>query len=81
MKRKNVVYDIRSIENAKKTLENITHIPSAIWERYIGKKEEYGYTWEEDFVKHIIELHGNIQSSYKDWIFIYSHITTSVVYH
>lgn len=72
---KKMVYDIRTTEYAQRTLTNLTNIPVSVWEKYLGRENEYQFT--DDLVAEVINKHGNLPSSYKDFEFIYFHITTS----
>ncbi|MEG1725894.1 MAG: hypothetical protein RR313_10920 [Anaerovoracaceae bacterium] len=71
----NLLYDIRTTENAQQTLLNLTGVPLATWEQYLGRVREYEYT--EYLVADVIENHGRMPHNYKDWFFIYFHVTTS----
>jgi len=71
----NMIYDIRTTENAQRTLTNLTGVPISVWERYLDRKLEYKYI--EDLLADVIHTHGYLPRSYKDFEFVYFHITTS----
>lgn len=71
----NMIYDIRTTENAQKTLVNLTGVSIPIWEQFISREREYEYT--EDLVYDVIKSYGNLPSNYRDFKFVYAHITTS----
>lgn len=70
-----MIYDIRTSELALQTLVNITNVPVDIWEKYLGKERDYQYV--EDLVADVINKHGHLPTNYRDFEFIYFHITTS----
>lgn len=69
------IYDIRTTEAATYTLCNLTGVPVEVWEKYIGCEREYRYT--ENLVEHVIDTYGMWPSNYKEFDFIYFHVTTS----
>jgi len=71
----NMIYDIRTIEYAQQTLTNLTDIPIAVWEKYLGHELEYKYT--DDLVAEVINSNGFLPRNYKDFEFVYFHVTTS----
>lgn len=71
----NMIYDIRTTEYAQQTLVNLSGVPISIWEHYVGHEDEYRYI--DDLVEHVINCHGHLPSDYRDFEFIYFHITTS----
>ena len=68
-------YDIRTIKHAQQTLSNLTGIPISVWEKH--RSEESQFDYPDDFVEDMIKRYGKILSSYKDFEFIYFHVTTS----
>lgn len=70
-----MIYDIRTSENAKKTLVNLTGVPLSIWNQYVGHEREFDYT--DDLVETVIAKHGKLPQTYRAFNFIYFHITTS----
>lgn len=72
---KKLQYDIRTSKHAQKTLSSLTSIPITVWKQYLYKERQFDYP--EDFVEDMIERYGKIPSSYKDFEFIYFHVTTS----
>ena len=72
---KKMIYDIRSSKVALQTLVRLTNVPANIWEQYLGKERDYRYT--EDLVEEVINKHGHLPANYRDFEFIYFHITTS----
>lgn len=72
---KKMVYDIRTTGYAQRTLSNLTRVPISIWEQYLSREREYQYT--DDLVAEVIKKHGNLPRNYRDFDFIYFHITTS----
>lgn len=71
----NMIYDIRTTEYAQQTLTNLTGVPIPVWEQYLGHESEYEYT--DYLVADVINSHGNLPHSYRDFEFIYFHVTTS----
>lgn len=69
------IYDIRSSENALKTLTSLSGVPLNIWEKYIGHESEYEYM--DDLVEEIVTSFGVLPLCYKDFEFNYLHVTTS----
>lgn len=70
-----MIYDIRTTEYAQKTLTNLTGIPISVWKKYLGRESDYEYT--DDLVAAVINSHGCLPCSYKDFEFVYFHMTTS----
>lgn len=70
-----MIYDIRSTEYAQQTLSILTGVSLSIWQKYLGHECDYTYT--EDLVADVIERYGHCPISYRDFDFIYFHITTS----
>lgn len=70
-----MIYDIRTTEYARQTLVNLTGVAISVWEEYRGRENEYKYV--DSLVEDIINSHGYLPSSYKDFEFIYFHVTTS----
>lgn len=68
-------YDIRSSENALRTLIEITGVAEKIWNRNVINENKYRYT--EDFVEDIVLTYGEMPERYDMFEFIYFHITTS----
>lgn len=71
----NMIYDIRTTEYAQQTLTNLTGVPISVWERYLGRENEYKYT--DYLVADVINSYGHFPHSYRDFEFIYFHVTTS----
>lgn len=71
----NMIYDIRTTEYARQTLTNLTGVPIPVWEQYLGHECEYKYT--DYLVADVINSHGNLPRSYRDFEFVYFHVTTS----
>jgi len=71
----NMTYDIRTTEYAQQTLANLTGVQISVWEQYLGNKNKYEYT--EDLVADVINSNGYLPNSYKDFEFIFFHVTTS----
>lgn len=69
------VYDIRTSENAMKTLVALTGVSPDVWKRYFSRESEYAYP--EDLIEDVIQKHGKFPVNYTDWTFIYFHVTTS----
>jgi len=78
-KRRNIemknIFDIRTSENAMKTLCNLTGVPKNIWERFVGTENEYQYI--DDLVEYVVNTYGDMPRDYRTWQFVYIHITTS----
>ncbi len=70
-----LIYDIRTSDNAFKTLVNLTGVPYNIWADYYLRSNDYRN--DDELVLDVVETHGNLTSTYKDWLFVYFHITTS----
>lgn len=71
----NLTYDIRTTENARQTLFNLTAVPISTWEQYLVREREYEYT--DYLVEDVIKTHGAMPCNYKNLDFIYFHVTTS----
>ncbi|WP_088188043.1 hypothetical protein [Desulfosporosinus sp. FKA] len=71
----NMIYDIRTTEYAQQTLTNLTGVPIPVWKQYLGHEREYKYT--DYLVADVINSHGNLPRSYRDFEFVYFHVTTS----
>lgn len=71
----NMIYDIRTTQYAQQTLTNLTGVPISIWEQYIGQEHEYKYT--DYLVEDVINSYGYLPCSYRDFEFIFFHVTTS----
>lgn len=69
------IYDIRSSANARKTLAGLSGVDISIWEKFVGREDEYRYT--DDLVKEVTETYGQIPDDYHNFNFIYFHVTTS----
>lgn len=70
-----LIYDIRTSEEAKHTLSNLTRVPLQVWEKYAEREREYQDT--EEMVEHIVDTYGKCPNDYTDFEFIYFHVTTS----
>ena len=70
-----MIYDIRSAECAQRTLSDLTGVPISIWERSLDREHEYEYT--DDLVADVIETYGSLPCTYRDFEYIYFHVTTS----
>ncbi len=70
-----MTFDIRTIENARKTLTSLTGVSLDIWNENLYRTKDYKY--DDYFVKDIINTYGKMPSSYKDFEFVYLHVTTS----
>lgn len=70
-----MIYDIRTTEYAKQTLTNLTGVPIPVWEQYLGHEHKYEYT--DYLVAEVINSHGYFPLSYRDFEFVYFHVTTS----
>lgn len=70
-----MIYDIRTSEYAQQTLTNLTGVPISVWEQYLGREHEYKYT--DYLVEEVIKSYGYFPHSYRDFEFIYFHVTTS----
>lgn len=71
----NLIYDIRTTENAQQTLINLTGVPIPVWEQYLDYERQYEYI--DYLVADVINSHGHLPRSYTDFQFIYFHVTTS----
>ena len=70
-----MIYDIRTSEKALKTLVNLTGVAEEIWMEYVYRTREYPYT--EKMIEDVVNRYGKLPSSYRDFEFIYFHVTTS----
>lgn len=70
-----MIYDIRTTGAAAKTLCNLTGVPLRVWEEYAGHENEYRYA--EDMIESVVDTHGKCPNDYRDFYFIYFHVTTS----
>lgn len=70
-----LIYDIRTKENAQRTLTALTGVPFEIWNKNSYREKDYKYT--DDFLADIIKTYGHMPSCYRDFEFVYFHITTS----
>lgn len=68
-------YDIRTTEYAQQTLTNLTGVPISVWEQYLGREHEYKYT--DYLVADVINSYGYLPRNYRDFEFVYFHVTTS----
>lgn len=68
-------YDIRTSENACRSLVRLSGVDISTWKKYVGHEREYRYT--DNLVEDVIKTYGRLPKSYIDFKFIYSHITTS----
>lgn len=70
-----MVYDIRISENAQQTLVDLTGVPISVWKRYLRLKDTNRYI--EDLIEEVMLSYGNFPHNYRDFEFIYFHVTTS----
>lgn len=70
-----MIFDIRTTEYAQQTLVNITGVPISVWQQYLGQENNYKYV--DYLVEDVINKHGQLPKDYRDFEFIYFHITTS----
>lgn len=70
-----MIYDIRTSEHAQQTLTKLTGVPISVWKRYSEVEDVYRYT--NDLVAAAITAHGSFPRDYRDFIFVYFHVTTS----
>lgn len=71
-----MIYDIRTKERALETLVNLTGIPYKIWSKYSEIERSFENT--DQMIEYVIKEHGGrLPSDYRDWNFVYFHITTS----
>lgn len=70
-----MVYDIRTTENAKQTLVNLTSVPLTVWESYVDRENEYNSI--EDLVLDITKKHGCLPENFRTFQFVFFHVTTS----
>lgn len=68
-------YDIRTKRFARETLTKLSGVPISVWMQ--SRVRESGYRHTEDFIADIIESHGCLPRSYKNFEFVYFHVTTS----
>lgn len=71
----NMIFDIRTSEHARQTLTNLTYAPISVWGQYVGHESEYRYT--DDLVADVIKSYGYLPRDYRDFRFVYFHVTTS----
>lgn len=69
------IFDIRTSENALQTLCHITGVSANIWERFVGTENDYQYI--DDLVEYVVNRYGELPKDYREWQFVYIHITTS----
>ena len=72
---RNYIYDIRTSEDALRTLVNFTGLTQPIWKKYISFCRHYQY--DDDLIADVIEKHGQMPPSYEEWLFTFFHVTTS----
>lgn len=70
-----MIYDIRNSTNAQQTLVSLTGVPLSIWEQYVGREREFEYT--DDLIECVVSSYGKLPQNYRDFNFVYFHITTS----
>lgn len=70
-----MIYDIRTTELARQTLCSLTDVSTQIWEENIERERNYELI--DDFVEDIVNSYGVLPKNYKDFTFVYFHITTS----
>lgn len=68
------LYDIRTNEQAQRTLSELTNVPIYIWKQYMNQEPKYEI---ENFILKIIKEHGSFPPVYRTFDFLFSHITTS----
>ena len=69
------VYDIRTTELAQETLKNITEVPISVWKQHLEHEDKYKGI--DNLIEAVIKSYGRLPHSYKDFQFIYLHVTTS----
>lgn len=75
MQKRYYKYDIRTSENACRSLVRLSGVDISTWEKYVGHERKYRYT--DDLVEDVIKTYGQLPKSYLDFEFIYFHVTTS----
>lgn len=70
-----MIYDIRNSTNAQQTLVSLTGVPLSIWEQNVGREREFQYS--DDLVEYVVSSYGKLPENYRDFHFVYFHITTS----
>lgn len=70
-----LIYDIRTSEKALDTLIQLTGIGVEIWRNFVGREREYRF--DDDLVSDVIKRYGKMPESFRNWNFIFFHITTS----
>lgn len=68
-------YDIRSSENARRTLVELSGVDISTWEKFVGHESEY--RCRDDLVEDVIKRFGHLPRTYLDFNFVYLHVTTS----
>lgn len=57
----NLIYDIRTSDNAFKTLVDITGVPYSIWADYFLRSSDYEN--DDELVLDVIETHGDFNTN------------------
>ena len=70
-----MIYDIRNSTNAQQTLVSLTGVPLSIWKQNVGREREFQYA--DDLVEYVVSSYGKLPENYRDFHFVYFHITTS----
>ena len=70
-----MIFDIRTTEYAQQTLTNLTGVPISVWKQFLGHEREYKYT--DYLVAAVANSYGYLPHSYRDFEFVYFHVTTS----
>ena len=70
-----MIYDIRTSEKALKTLVELTGVSKDIWDNYMDRINDYPYI--EKMIEEVVKRYGHLPHSYRDFEFVYFHITTS----
>lgn len=69
------IFDIRTSDKALQTLCYLTKVSQNLWIPYVGTESNFQYT--DKLVEYVIKAYGIMPDNYRDWNFVYFHITTS----
>lgn len=72
---RNMIFDIRNPEVALKTLCNLTGVPEQRWNE-LANKSDFGRI-NDDKIDSTINMYGHMPADYREFDFIYFHVTTS----